>query len=498
MLEPRRSSLGLDTDVERDGHAQAAAPAGVGFVGLEMTDLDAGALVETARAAGPGVVSFELALEAFNRDLSGEQILGLEVVLELLGSRISGMQAQLAARLLDCAQVQGPRHAAHELAGVLHKTVYATKTMVQVGELASRRADFTAALDRGLVDATKAGLVARSVDHVDQAFDQAEVDGQVRGIAAQLLGRHRDQAVGEVVSVGVASSRQHTHRQVSRDLELATAQIDPEGWTAAHRRAYHGRYVSLDHLEHGMGVLRMVGAYPEVRQVFDHLTDTCERDPSAESKTRDNARYDLAVAALLTPSFPTLIRPEPYQCPTCQAHRNHDAEHGPDEAEFTPRCTPANTTPTAPGATQTTATSCPPCDQATGLFSPTARLAIDQSPKPGASFCPPPKPRMYITIDYATLLGLNDDPALILGTGPIAAHAARELATNSTWKLLITDPTTRRLITLGDKTHPPGTTWEVADPPDPPATNHPPPTLPPPVPPPTPWPSGNPAPHPHQ
>jgi Domain of unknown function (DUF222) len=58
---------------------------------------------------------------------------------------------------------------------------------------------------------------------------------------------------------------------------------------------------------------------------------------------------------------------------------------------------------------------------------------------------------VLVTIDYATLIGLNEHPAHLTGHGPIDAQYARALAfaPDSTWRRLITDPVTGQLLDYG-------------------------------------------------
>ena len=50
------------------------------------------------------------------------------------------------------------------------------------------------------------------------------------------------------------------------------------------------------------------------------------------------------------------------------------------------------------------------------------------------------RPAVQVTVALTTLLGLDQLPGELAGYGPITAHTARRLATNGTWRRLITDP----------------------------------------------------------
>ena len=56
---------------------------------------------------------------------------------------------------------------------------------------------------------------------------------------------------------------------------------------------------------------------------------------------------------------------------------------------------------------------------------------------------------VQLVIDLPTLLALTDNPAELIGYGPIPAPAARALALDGTWQRLLTEPQTGRLLDLG-------------------------------------------------
>ncbi len=60
-----------------------------------------------------------------------------------------------------------------------------------------------------------------------------------------------------------------------------------------------------------------------------------------------------------------------------------------------------------------------------------------------------------LTIDLPTLLGFQENPAILQGYGPIPASVARELTEDSKWKRFITDPITGNLLDYGRETYTP-------------------------------------------
>ena len=61
-----------------------------------------------------------------------------------------------------------------------------------------------------------------------------------------------------------------------------------------------------------------------------------------------------------------------------------------------------------------------------------------------------------IVIDLPTLLGLAEHPARLDGYGPIPAGLARRLSADATWRRMLTDPITRRLLDRAPNSYRPG------------------------------------------
>jgi hypothetical protein len=61
---------------------------------------------------------------------------------------------------------------------------------------------------------------------------------------------------------------------------------------------------------------------------------------------------------------------------------------------------------------------------------------------------------VHVTVSLPTLLGLATDPGDLEGYGPIPAELARELATNATWRRIITDPVDGTVLDVGRRRYP--------------------------------------------
>ena len=68
---------------------------------------------------------------------------------------------------------------------------------------------------------------------------------------------------------------------------------------------------------------------------------------------------------------------------------------------------------------------------------------------------PAGKPLVQVTMPYSTLIGADDQPGELAGYGPIPADLAREIAADSVWKRLVTDPLSGALLDHGRTTYRP-------------------------------------------
>jgi hypothetical protein len=68
----------------------------------------------------------------------------------------------------------------------------------------------------------------------------------------------------------------------------------------------------------------------------------------------------------------------------------------------------------------------------------------------------PGKPLIQIVLAHSTLIGADDQPAELIGHGPIPASLAREAAAEGVWRRLLTDPLSGTVLDYGRTTyHPP-------------------------------------------
>ncbi|MGW6196739.1 DUF222 domain-containing protein [Kribbella sp. NPDC055110] len=66
------------------------------------------------------------------------------------------------------------------------------------------------------------------------------------------------------------------------------------------------------------------------------------------------------------------------------------------------------------------------------------------------------RPHIEVLVPITTLLGVDDDPCELIGYGPIPADMARRIATDGTWRRLLTDPSNGTVLEAATTRHDPG------------------------------------------
>jgi hypothetical protein len=67
----------------------------------------------------------------------------------------------------------------------------------------------------------------------------------------------------------------------------------------------------------------------------------------------------------------------------------------------------------------------------------------------------PGKSLIQVVVPFSMLIGADDQPAELVGHGPITAQMARETAADSVWHRLLTDPESGTLLDYGRTTYRP-------------------------------------------
>src|SRR5665648_876300 len=208
-------------------------------------------------------------------------------------------------------------------------------------------------------------------------------------------------------------ARGRTPTQVSRDVARAPITIDPATAAQRYALAVRGRRVDAPRvLPDGMaGVWAVLPAIGAAR--LDSALDSLARGARAagDERTLDQLRADLLVDFTVG-----------------------DVEGTAACAALTPRadaacgCRPA----AADGDSRTPG--------ATGAVGPLPREVFRGTAG---------RTEIRVTVGLSTLLGVDDAPAELDRYGPITADAARALARGGTWRRIVTDPLTGRVLDVG-------------------------------------------------
>ena len=243
---------------------------------------------------------------------------------------------------------------------------------------------------------------------------QALARGEIDPVKAQIL---VDGLAGVAVPLALdvqdallPAAPTRTPTQLARDLARALITFDPVGAAARHDHALSGRRVDRPKvLADGMaGLWAVLPAVGAAR--LDSALDCLARGArtAGDPRTLDQLRADLLVGL------------------TAGDVAGSAARAG---------LCPAGTGPADPG----------PADPGPAGARPAGPEAGDACPFPGTSR----RTEIRVSVSLSTLMGLDEMPADLAGYGPITADAARAIARGGTWRRLVTDPLTGRVLDYG-------------------------------------------------
>ena len=218
---------------------------------------------------------------------------------------------------------------------------------------------------------------------------------------------------------------EQTLAQLKAALARAIIAADPEGAEERHREARRDRRVVVTAEPDGMGTLWAMLTATDAAGAFTWLTRLARGLGTDDPRSMDTRRADI-LAALLNGRLVT----------------NPDTDtHADDRPPPTADADADGNKPS--GDCQST--------------SPGRRRGAGRGGR-GTADPPvtPAKPLIQIVIGYSTLIGADDQPAELVGHGPIPASLAREVAADGVWRRLVTDPLSGTLLDHGRTTyHPP-------------------------------------------
>jgi hypothetical protein len=238
---------------------------------------------------------------------------------------------------------------------------------------------------------------ARTLADVTGALSREQADA----VEQRVLGRGLSQTPG---ALRAAARR-------------AVAAVDPAGFGERARLARAAKTISRENRGDGTGELRLGMPAEDLQLVWGYVTAKAEEPVAVgDERSMDTRRVDALI---------DLVRTALHGGPSAAGPAGTASPDAPDA-------------PTAPGGTGGTAgqpAAAPPsrrCGRCTD-------------------------PLIQIVIDLPDLLALRDQPATLLGYGPLPADLVRTWAADATWQRLVRDPHTGHLLDLGTVLYRPST-----------------------------------------
>jgi hypothetical protein len=296
-----------------------------------------------------------------------------------------------------------------------------------------------AAFEAGTLDVLKVRAIVEAASLV--------APGQRAALEARVLPRAAEQTVARLRAA----------------VARAVLAIDPEGAQARLCRRRAERRVVVSPEEDGMASLWALLSAPDATAAYQRLCDLARGLGAEDPRGMDARRADLLVD-LLTGRHTASVEQPPNQ-PADPLADQHRVESDDDRATSADP-TPADPAPGEPAAADPVRADPARADPARADLAPVRADAALTDTKSAASArtgaCDghngavrPGKPLVSVIVPITMLLGLDDHPGELVGYGPIPAPLAREIATEGTWRRLLTDPTSGALLDYGRTTYTP-------------------------------------------
>lgn len=402
---------------------------------------------------------------------------GLGLLAELLETEASSLgDLDLAATLVAWERVSAWVAARHAEA---------------LGALTARAGRFGGLDEVAAILATEAGLTQRAARDklvwantlgnfpaVADALERGRVDvPKARAICEEALSAP-EQVAADVAALGLALAPDKTPPQLRRALRAAVIGLDPDAAKLRTEKARAERRVEFHALPDAMALISAYLPATDAVAVKTALDALARTTGSEDPRTFDQRRADYLGAifhAICDAGEAPLDARSLTSDPKATGSTAH---HGAARTSRPPRAT------SAPGASHVTSESGAPHGtpesgaprESVGPRATRDASHPDASRDPSAmpSAAPDAKtravpsvlwrrlatnqrqrPHLHVTVAASTLLGLDDAPGELTGYGPVPADVARLLATDATWRTLLTDRA-GTVTAVGERTYRPG------------------------------------------
>lgn len=410
-------------------------------------------------AAGVDEGGLVTRIVGFDRIVAWAQALQAEAIAELAARRTPVS----ADPVVDSGGPDGcSEYLAHELGAMLRLSPSsAYNRLVTATTVATRLPATWVAWRAGLLDLARVLMMIEETRSLSGA--------QARWVEGCCLGRAGSQTTG----------------QLRRSVRRAVLAVDVTAVAARQERARAERRVVAYPTQDGMADLVATLPVEQARLAYLTLSEIARTAPAGDERSADARRADALVHLISCGGSD--------QCACCRAA--HTGTHHPAVPDSTTRDGAARDGAAsdraasgraasdggAPdGAAPDAAVADPGPDTDTGACDGGARdggaagsgrhggaAAPDGSrPWPGTSCtCPAqttagsraaPAAQILVTVAATTLLGLDEEPGDLAGTGPIPAAVARMIAADATWRRLIVAPDTGTVQSLDRLSYRPG------------------------------------------
>jgi hypothetical protein len=269
--------------------------------------------------------------------------------------------------------------------------------------------DTGAALARGQIDATRAGVL---VDRLAGLPVPVTLDVQ-EAVLPAAPGR--------------------TATQLAGDVDRALITVDPAEAAARRQHARTRRCVERPRaLPDGMARLTAVLAAPDATRIHTTLdaaarTARAAGDPRTVDQLRADGLTDLVLHRACAAALPTVAA---------------SGDPAPGPGTDLPGSDPTDDAP-APHAVLVDGV------VLTGVTAADVEHPGDLADETCPSRRRRPTATVHVTVPFSTLMGVDDQPGELAGYGPVDAATARALAVGGVWRRLVTDPLSVSLLDLG-------------------------------------------------